>query len=208
MRYSFHMLQFLVSHLAFRGNRRRAAVPRFVLVAIFAYALMPFGTTYSRQAHAQTGAAVHRIYLPGVASAAGSTTGSTSVLNVQETAALALINQQRALAGCTTPVRISPELTAAARAHSTDMAVQDYFSHTGADGSKFSTRAQRVGYTGFTGGEIIAAGYTTAAGVVEGWLNSPPHRSIMLNCAYHEAGIGFFGDTASSKYLWTGLFGW
>lgn len=39
-------------------------------------------------------------------------------------------------------------------------------------------------------GEVIAYGYTTAADVVAAWMNSPPHRSIILDPSLTEVGVG------------------
>ena len=46
----------------------------------------------------------------------------------------------------------------AARCHSVDMAENDFFSHTGSDGSNFSQRMRDAGYTGSPRAENIAAG--------------------------------------------------
>lgn len=52
-----------------------------------------------------------------------------------------------------------------------------------------------------SGGEIIAMGYNTAADVVQGWLDSPPHKAIMLDPRYTEIGSGFLNG------YWTVQFG-
>ncbi|MBT9314759.1 CAP domain-containing protein [Leptothoe spongobia] len=96
--------------------------------------------------------------------------------------------------------------------HSKDMADQDYFSHTGKDGSKPWDRAKDEGYESGTVGENIAAGYGSAKAVVEGWKNSPGHRANMLNANYNEIGVGHYylaNDTGSVNYghYWTQVFG-
>ncbi|MGD1855074.1 MAG: CAP domain-containing protein [Leptolyngbyaceae cyanobacterium] len=96
--------------------------------------------------------------------------------------------------------------------HSEDMARQDYFSHTGKDGSKPWDRARSEGYESGTVGENIAAGYGSAKAVVEGWKNSPGHRANMLNANYNEIGVGHYylaNDTGSVNYrhYWTQVFG-
>jgi len=48
------------------------------------------------------------------------------------------------------------------------MAEQDFYSHTGVDGSTPGERAERSGYVWRAVGENIAAGYTTAKDVVKG----------------------------------------
>jgi uncharacterized protein YkwD len=41
------------------------------------------------------------------------------------------------------------------------------------------------------GGEIIASGATTAVAVVDLWMNSPPHREILLSSRYTIVGAGY-----------------
>ncbi|MEO0394488.1 MAG: CAP domain-containing protein [Cyanobacteria bacterium P01_A01_bin.137] len=96
--------------------------------------------------------------------------------------------------------------------HSQDMAKKDYFSHTGKDGSKPWDRARREGYESGTVGENIAAGYSSAKAVVDGWIASPGHRANMLNANYNEIGIGHYyeaNDTGNVNYrhYWTQVFG-
>ena len=100
------------------------------------------------------------------------------------------------------------KLVAAARGHSNDMAINDFFSHTGSDGSSPWDRIERQGYSLASGGENIAAGYSTPASVMDGWMNSPGHRANILNCGFTEIGIGYAylaDDTGSVNYhhYWT-----
>lgn len=104
------------------------------------------------------------------------------------------------------------ELDATAAAHSKDMAAQDYFSHTGQDGSKPWDRAEEFGYQARRMGENIAAGYRTPEQVVQGWIDSPGHRANMLNANYTELGVGYYfleNDTGRVNYgrYWTQVFG-
>ena len=107
---------------------------------------------------------------------------------------------------------LDQSLEKAADDHSKDMALQDYFSHTGKDGSKPWDRAEDAGYETRFVGENIAAGYRSAKAVVDGWINSPGHRANMLNADYNEIGIGHYflqNDTGSTNYghYWTQVFG-
>jgi uncharacterized protein YkwD len=72
---------------------------------------------------------------------------------------IALTNQQRALYGLP-PLTANSALTSAAAVHSNDMADNNFFSHTGSDGSNPGQRISRAGYSYYTYGENIAAGYT------------------------------------------------
>ncbi|AQT72221.1 CAP domain-containing protein [Streptomyces sp. fd1-xmd] len=117
-------------------------------------------------------------------------------------AVLALVNQERAAAGCQA-VTLNAKLTKAAQDHSADMAAHSNMSHTGSDGSDPGTRITRAGYAWSTYGENVAYGYSTPEKVMEGWMNSPGHRENILNCSFKEIGIGL----AQPNHYWTQNFG-
>ena len=108
----------------------------------------------------------------------------------------------------TTPLALNNKLTAASDKHALDMATYNYFSHTGRDGSKPWDRMTREGYIWRTAGENIAAGYTTARAVVDGWLKSPGHCANIMNPNFKEVGVGY-ATNASSTYrvYWVNDFG-
>jgi len=110
------------------------------------------------------------------------------------------------------PLSYNDKLANAAQRHSVNMANQDFFSHTGKDGSSFSQRVTAAGYQWSFTGENIAAGYTTPQAVVNAWINSPGHRAAMLNPNYQDIGIGYHylaNDTGQVNYYhyWTQNFG-
>jgi uncharacterized protein YkwD len=122
-----------------------------------------------------------------------------------------LTNQQRLQYGLQ-PLQLNLKLANIAQAHSEDMAVHDYFSHTGLDNSSPGDRAQSAGYQYSYVGENIAAGYTTPEQVVQGFMNSPEHRANILNPNYHDIGVGYYNltnDTGNVNYhsYWTEDFG-
>lgn len=58
----------------------------------------------------------------------------------------------------------------------------------------FATRIWSV-RPGTRVGEIVAAGYQDVASVVDGWMNSPPHKAIILgDFAAAGAGIAYASD--------------
>lgn len=137
--------------------------------------------------------------------------GSPNTLNPFEQEVLTLVNGQRAKVGCAALIA-NDKLVAAARGHSQDMADNDFFSHTGSNGSSPGDRIEAQGYNWSTWGENIAAGYTTPANVMDGWMNSSGHRANILNCNFTEIGIGYIyngNDTGSVNYrhYWTQVFG-
>ena len=60
-----------------------------------------------------------------------------------------------------------------------------------------------AGYPAFAtwAGEDLAAGYTSAADVLQGWINSPAHLAVLTNPAYRAIGIGR-AYSAASAYGW------
>lgn len=67
-------------------------------------------------------------------------------------------------------------LSRAAQKHSASMAYQDFFNHTGADGSSPFDRIINEGYR-YSAAENIAAGQSTPEAVLRSWMNSPGHRA-------------------------------
>ncbi len=119
-----------------------------------------------------------------------------------------LTNEQRQQHGCAALV-FSLQLTAAANAHSQDMALHDLFSHTGSDGSTMVSRIVATGYSYSQLAENLAAGPATAEDVVSSWMNSPGHRANILNCDLHELGVGYYAqmDDQSDVRLYNGQLG-
>lgn len=115
-------------------------------------------------------------------------------------ALLILVNQSRAEEGLPSLV-LNDALNRAALAHSADMEANDYFSHTGLNGSRFSTRSKDAGYTGSPRGENIAVGQRSVEAVHSAWMNSEGHRRNILNSSITEMGLGHSG-----RY-WTQIFG-
>lgn len=120
---------------------------------------------------------------------------------------LGLVNALRSDNGIA-PLVLNAELNLAAFDHSYDMANNNYFSHTGLNGSTFSQRAITAGYTGSPRGENIAAGNSTVANTFNQWANSSGHLNNMLNSSVDEMGIGHasYNDSMYTHY-WTQIFG-
>jgi uncharacterized protein YkwD/stress response protein SCP2 len=116
-----------------------------------------------------------------------------------------LTNRERAAAGLP-PLAVDPLLTAAAQAHSADMAARDFYSHTSPDGGSPGDRAAAAGFARRTVGEDIACGQRSPAEVVRGWMNSPGHRANILRPDFTHIGAGFAGGGRAGTY-WTQLFG-
>ncbi|EFE67832.1 transmembrane protein, partial [Streptomyces viridosporus ATCC 14672] len=152
-------------------------------------------TTSAAARPAQPGKTPARPAAPPTAPAAAP--GGTPAAQV-----LALTNTERAEAGCG-PVTFDDRLARAAQLHSEDMSANDYFSHTGQNGSSFVDRAKAQGHPS-PGAENIARGQGSAASVMEAWMNSPGHRANILNCSLKTLGVG----VVTSDWTWTQVFGY
>jgi uncharacterized protein YkwD len=128
----------------------------------------------------------------------------TDEITALEDRVTALTNAERAAVGCG-ELRTDERLRTAARGHSRDMADNDYFSHTGLDGSSPTDRARAAGYEGGVA-ENIAMGYRTPEDVMRGWMNSDGHRHNLLNCNHRVIGVGLAYDSRGRAY-WTQKFG-
>lgn len=117
-----------------------------------------------------------------------------------------LMNAERTLRGLP-PLARNDNLTTAARAHNADMIANNFFDHTGSNGSTASERACAAGFAPYGwgrcyAGENIAAGYTTPAAVMAGWMSSGGHRANILNSKYREVGVGHTTGGSWGNY-WT-----
>jgi uncharacterized protein YkwD len=106
------------------------------------------------------------------------------------------INAARAKAG-RPPVRSRPALVDAAVEHSSDMVERRYFAHDTPEGDGPADRARDAGYMRRTDvwqiGEVLLwsrGDRLTAARAVELWLESPPHRHVLLSKRYRDVGAG------------------
>jgi len=101
------------------------------------------------------------------------------------------------------------ELTQAALRHSNDMADNDFFSHMGSDGTNAGQRIEEACYQWQIYGEIIAAGYDGDAGnVIGAWMNSPPHRNVILSDNFNDFGAGYaYNSDSKYRHYWTVDFG-
>jgi len=118
-----------------------------------------------------------------------------------------LVNVEREARGLH-PLVYDFSLAAAARDHSEDMGVQDYFSHTSLDGRTVGDRITAAGYAYNTYGENIAAGQSTPEVVLDGWMSSSGHRANILNPNFCDIGVGYaYVADSTYRHYWTQDFG-
>lgn len=115
-----------------------------------------------------------------------------------------LVNVERAKAGLPA-LSYNWQLARVARIKSEDMRNNNYFSHTSPTyGSPF-TMMKNFGITYTAAGENIAMGQKTATQVMNSWMNSPGHRSNILNAKYTQIGVGV-AKNSSGRIYWTQQF--
>ena len=128
---------------------------------------------------------------------------AAATLDANESDLVAAVNSFRAARGLAR-LAISDTLTFASKWMATDMAVYDYFSHTSRDGRAPVQRMTDAGYPGpqtYTG-ENMAAGYASAAEVLNGWINSPAHYAVLTNPNYRAIGVGRAYSAGSSYHTY------
>lgn len=114
----------------------------------------------------------------------------TSTAATEGRSTICLINATRARHGLARLQRATPLLRAAGE-HSRDMVRRRFFSHVTPEGETPLQRIDRAGFRGQTVGETIAwATDATPRTVVRMWMQSPPHRQVLLDCSYRTVGIG------------------
>lgn len=100
------------------------------------------------------------------------------------------------------------QLDNAATAHSTDMAVNNFFAHPGSDGLRIGARASAAGYAYSKVGENIAAGQSSAAQVSADWLASASHCSNMMTASFVDIGASCkYNPSSTYQYYWTLVMG-
>jgi uncharacterized protein YkwD len=145
---------------------------------------------------------------PATAGAADLSVDAATV-NAEEAHLISFLNADRAALGLV-PVRADARLMAMARARSTDMIVNDYFSHTQPDGRNVFDILNASGITWYGAGEIIAWNNypmdVSASTANHQWLGSPDHLAIVISNNYNYVGVGLAVDPVTGKKMWTAIY--
>jgi uncharacterized protein YkwD len=114
-----------------------------------------------------------------------------------------MINQYRTEHGLK-PLKLSTELTAAAKMHSRDLAKWDRISHYGSDGSNPWDRVKRSGFKARLAAENVGTGQIDFGEVMKGWKESPGHNKNLLLSDADHMGIALVQDPKTEfKSFWT-----
>jgi uncharacterized protein YkwD len=73
-----------------------------------------------------------------------------------------------------------------------DMLKNKYWAHIDLQGRYSWYLFRQQGFYGYLG-EDMAKGFSSNQGIVNAWLNSPTHRTVMLDSVYKYVGIGRCG---------------
>src|SRR3989344_3891663 len=105
-----------------------------------------------------------------------------------------LANADRVAAG-KTQLAVSPLLEEAARRKAEDMAAKGYFAHVSPEGLTPWYWMYVVGYNFTYAGENLAVNFIDSEDVEGAWMNSPSHRSNIVNNYFTEIGIAAIPGT-------------
>jgi uncharacterized protein YkwD len=168
-------------HVFFQTLFARRFTLLFVLVAAIAAATA-------------LGASPARAQAPAACASATDPLGSAPSATV-EAAVVCLVNVARSAARLG-PVHTAAALELSAQRHAADMIARGYFAHVSPSGGTVDKRARRAGY--LTGpcwalGEDLGwapSAVASAQAVVAAWMESPRHRSVILDPDFRDIGIG------------------
>ncbi|MEM7215342.1 MAG: CAP domain-containing protein [Pseudomonadota bacterium] len=91
-----------------------------------------------------------------------------------------------------------PRLMEAARRHADLMGRTGKFGHEFGPETKFKRRIFAVGFDN-SAGENLGVGYRSIEAAIEGWLNSPEHRKILLKRNYTLGGIAYASNSSGNN---------
>jgi hypothetical protein len=117
------------------------------------------------------------------------TTANEKIITVTPTTMIELTNQVRQENNLN-QLDSNQQLNLAASNKVKDIFAHQYFSHTGADGSSFSSWFKKAGYDNYAiVGENLAMGYFNQPDIMSAWLASPKHRENIINPLYEDIGL-------------------
>jgi uncharacterized protein YkwD len=122
----------------------------------------------------------------------------------QEDAILAGINAYRAQHGLAALTE-SAELRRLSRAHATDMATRNYFSHTNPEGKGPYQRLQAAGINFAYYAATNSYASIRADAVISDWATHPG-KHFMLDARLTQCGVGVAGPAANGRYRVTATY--
>ncbi len=165
-----------------------------------------------------SGTAKIRVYTKGYSKSTAETftvtvSGGNSVAISSDSAAetdnsmaeqvVALVNKEREKLGLSA-VTLDEDLQRAADVRVVE--ITEKFSHTRPDGRSCFTAFKEAGISYGAAAENIAAGRTTAEGVMKDWMNSPGHKANILNPDLKKIGVGYLETSDIYGTYWVQVF--
>jgi uncharacterized protein YkwD len=132
---------------------------------------------------------------------AGTATGVVSMRSLQSSV-LVDVNAFRAAHGLSR-LRLDARLSASARQHSEQMAIDGYFAHNSADGSSFWRRIQRFypssnwGFWSVGENLLWSSPDVDASRALSMWIASPEHLANLMNPRWRQIGVSAVHATAA-----------
>lgn len=85
------------------------------------------------------------------------------------------------------------------------MITNNFFSHTGSNGSTLANRVDAVAYAWSSLGENIAAGQSSVNSVVDDWIARPGHCANIMNRDFVHVGLACVRGGQGNSYptYWT-----
>ena len=112
-----------------------------------------------------------------------------------------LTNVERTRAGLV-PLTVNSRLNTAAQLQADQVASVQILDHhiTSGPYPAPTDRLAAAGYQWQAYGENLASGYRTAAEATDSWMNSPGHRTNILNPDFTEIGTAYAADSTGRPY--------
>lgn len=111
---------------------------------------------------------------------------------------ISLTNDKRAQNGLPA-LSANSALSTAAAAKAADMLASDYWAHNSPTGRTPWSFITAAGYRYIYAGENLARDFSDAASVVSAWMNSPSHRSNLMDGNFTEIGVAVAGGKLGGK---------
>ena len=96
-------------------------------------------------------------------------------------------------------LHLNPTLTTIAQLKANDMAEKSYFAHTSPEGKSPWYWFKQGNYQFTFAGENLAVDFSDSADVERAWMNSPTHRSNILNDKFTEIGVATAVGTLNGR---------
>jgi len=96
------------------------------------------------------------------------------------------------------PIELDRRLLTAAQTHASLMGREGKYGHEFDPSTKFKRRINAAGFNN-SAGENLGVGYRSIDAAIQGWLDSPGHRKILLKPNYTLGGIAYARNTSGKS---------